>query len=238
MVYYPGILAAGTVVSALIEESSTKFARDTTAADPWDDTVTIPSGSNRILLDFIGVQDPQTTTSTLDPASENITLTQDTNSPAAASVSDENVLLFRLLEASFGTTGAKTLRANLIGARVGRRRVVILSGASQTLFSAKGTTTVIGLFTVTCSRGAGTFPAGSRVYAAAFFQQGAGNITVGGDVTELDDEAVASATSSLQDKWTFATGILTAAQASVNATFQLASDTGRRKQAIVVVVEP
>ena len=233
MVYYPGIFASaseGAPPGGLVQESSTKF-QITLAATNWDSTVTIPAGSGRVLLDFIGVTDSSTDSGVIDPAGANTALTESPASPQANTAGNENMVLFQLLNASFPASGSRVVRHTFPTSRRGRRRIVVLSGASQTIFAA-GANNNSAPLTVTLNRPSGSFPAGSRVYAACYHQQGGGPFTVTGNVTEVDDEQDEET-----DWWVFAAGTLGAPGASVSATFTATATGTRRSQAIIVVVE-
>lgn len=234
----PGVVAVASQAAAvvepppaeLVEESSTKFAWDSGVLDPWDDTITIPAGSNRVLLDFAGLTAPGTYTDVLDPAGDNISLTEVTGSPTETT--NENVVAHRLLEDSFpGTTGSKTLRLDWSSTHRGRRRVILLSGAAQTIHSAGNS--AAGAVTVSVSHPTSSFAAGSRVYAA-MYAQSTGTYAITGDAAEVDDEDVASD----NDSWAFAAGTLASAQATASVTFTRDSGGTLRTRAIIAVVEP
>lgn len=224
----------GAAPAALEEVSSTEFPdhNSTDTADPWDDDVTVPTGSNRVLLDLMGVSNPGVHTGRLDPAGDNIALTPLTGSPAGAGATDENALGFVLVEASFpGTNGTKNLRCDWASSHRGGRRVIFLRNAAQTVESA-GNSITGGALTVSLTRSSGTFPTGSRVYAC-MYAQSTGTYTITGNVTEVVDVDITTD----NDSWAFAAGTLGSATATVTATFTRDAGGSIRKGGIIAVVE-
>ena len=228
----PGVVAsqAAAAAAVLTEVSSAKVVR-AAVADPWDDTVNIIAGSNRVLLDLLGNDDDLLSAVALDPAGDNIALAALTGSPQAfASIRANGAVL---LEANFpGTTGNKTLRADWAGVTFGARRTILLENASQTVFSAGNAVDNNTTLVLSITRPTGDFPIGSIIYAF-MFGEAAGAYTVTGDATEVDDDQV-----STNRQWVFAKGTLGAANATVSVTFDR-DDVGTvQKQGLIIVVEP
>ena len=229
----PGVVAsqAAAAAAVLTEVSSAKTLRDA-VADPWNETVNIQAGSNRVLLVLIGTESNDLASVVLDPDGDNIALTALTGSPQAFGT--ETFYGYRLLEADFpGTTGNKTLRVEFATVAGGAVRVILLANASQTLFSAGANHDDNVALTITATHPTDTFDAGSFVYSGCYTEGHGVNYTITGDVTEVDEDALVTIT----DTWLFAKGTLAGAQATASATYT--RDVGTvRKQGMTVVVEP
>lgn len=234
MTIYPGMAAtagAGGGGGGLVEHSSLSLSHDV-SADPIQDTISIPAGSNRVLLDLFGLTNPEPYDDRLNPSGANTLLTEITGSPQNVSVgADEYALGFRLMEADFPSPGSNTLSLNVAAGRTCARRVIILSGASQTIHSAGNKHNASGALTVSVTRSSGTFPAGSRIYSC-LMSQSTGTYGVTGDVSEVDDIL------QVNDRWVFAAGTVASPVATVNAIFTRDVSATVRKQALIMVVEP
>lgn len=217
---------------ALVQESSTNGDKITTAVDPWDVTITIPSASARILLDLTGATNggsgsgTRVLSSTLDPAGGN---------DALASLGEgfngvTGCQAWVLKEADMPAASNYTLRVDLDAAHTGRRQSVVLSGADQSaggvvVDTDSGTT---GNRVCTLS---GTFPVGTRVYGMCS-GNGDNAWTVTGDATEIRDGLAESG----GDNVVYAEGVLGTEQSTVTVTF--ASSGHARMGAIMVLVLP
>jgi hypothetical protein len=218
----------------LTEIFSTEFTSyNTGLADPWDDSITVPTGSNRLLLVILGLSNPGTDACVLDPATLNISLTEITGSPAFFAATDENAIGFSLAESAFSTaTGSLVLRYNPTAGRRGGKRVIGFRNARQTLSSA-GNNIDGGALTVTVNRnGGGNFAAGSLVYAWCH-GEASGAYTVTGDATEVVDLTIGT----VNDQWIFAKGTLASAAASASVTFTRDAGGTTQKGGLIFVVE-
>ena len=232
----PGVVAsqgaAAAAPPALTEVSSAKTLR-TTGADPWDDTVNIVAGNNRVLLVMFASESSDLASVVLDPTGDAIALTAMTGTPQ--SFGTEFFFAYRLLEAAFpGTTGNKTLRIDWSSPAGGAVRIILLENASQTLFSAGANHDANTALTITVTHPTDTFAAGSFVYSGCYAEDNGSPYTVAGDVTEVDDDQLATIT----DSWIFAKGTLGGAQATASGIFTRTNAGTVRKQGITAVVEP
>lgn len=212
---------------------STDFPYATNAIDLWDDSITVPTGTNRLLLVALGATSPGADDCRIDPAGLNIQLTELTGSPQAFSSTDENAIGFVLKEADFGAlSGSKVLRYDPAGSRRGGKRVLGYQGANQTVHSA-GNSIDGGMLTVNLTRPTSVFPVGSLVKAWCY-AEATGGYTVGGDVALEAETDIATDT----DHWVYAIGTIATAKSTVSATFTRIAGGVTRKQAIILVVEP
>lgn len=202
-------------------------------ADPWDATVAIPSGDNRVLLEFGLWQGNAPLSVALDPGGLSQALTQ----VFSDSQSGEVIELRVLLEADMPAAGNYTSRWDWDSARNGARQSICLRGASQTIASGHNSSGTSGAaITATATRASGNFPAGSKIYA---WGRGAPSTTitwtVTGDVTEVAERMPGTGANPANDKGVYAEGTVATPASSVTATFTASSSVTRRVAGIVVV---
>lgn len=217
------------------EEVSSSAADHIPSENPWNDTVAIPSGSNRILLDFLAFSGTLAAAGNdrLDPTGANTALTLNTTVPVQ---SGNQLASYYLLEASMPSAANYALRYTSDAAEDGFRQIVTLRNARQAISygqNSTGTASASAISATATRNGGGSFPAGTRVYGVLMDGDGGDTYTVTGDATEVRDLGGTSA----GDRFVFASGVLTGSAASVSVTFT-PSGTVNRKVCVVVAVEP
>lgn len=155
-------------------------------ATSHDVTVTVPSGSNRLLIDFAGFISTTISSWALDPTVANEALTQFTGSPlgegaAAAWIGETGI--------SNVGTGSKTLRIVTGAGRRTGRQYFIFSGAAQTTPPSANNEVdpAGGALTITLT---GTYDAGTYLAACCFSSTsatGAYTVSGTGGLVELED---------------------------------------------------
>lgn len=225
-----GAPEAPTVVS---EVSDTKTV-SAGAEDPWDETITVPAGNNRMLIYLVQVNNPGVHNGALDPAGANIALVENANSPEFFSAAGENVVAYHLLEAALPAASPpdKTIRINWPSTRNTIGHVIFVEDAEQTIYTAGNAVDNNGVLTISVTHPTGNFGAGALVYVGMHAEASAATYTVSGDAAEVDDEATVDG-----DRWVFAKGTLAAPKATVSVTFTRDVFATVRKQAILYVVD-
>lgn len=188
MVYYPGIRSAGAVSVPVTLESTVDGTSGSTSTN-LDTTITVPSSSNRLILDFIGWTSTTISSWQLDPGGGSPqSLTQFSGSPLSLGGSAAY-----LLNTGIGIvgSGSKTLRQVVAATRRPGRHTFIFSGASQAAPSFNsGEVSVGGALTITLT---GIFEPGT--YLAAFMfsnttTAGAYTVTGTGGLVEIQDQTI------------------------------------------------
>lgn len=149
------------------EEVSSTSANHSSASTTWDDTITVPTGTSRLILDILGITSlsAQASSDVLDPGGAADALTKIVDSDDVSGGGTVEDTLWQLAEADIDASGSATLRATISVSDTGFRRILILRGASSTIESAvEDYGDNAGSRTTTLTRSSGSFPTGSRVY--------------------------------------------------------------------------
>jgi hypothetical protein len=200
-----------------------------------DTTVTIPAGSNRLLVDLIGFTLGTTISSwALDPAGANEALTQFTGSPKDSDTSDEGLGAAFLDETGIAAvgTGSKVSRAAIANTRRRGRQLWVFSGAAQTTPPSANNNIVGGALTVTLT---GTFEAGTYLLAGMYGQAaGAYTISGTGGLVEIQDATVATDI----DQFVSAGKLLTGQVVDPTVVFTRDAGGSVRKAGFLIAIEP
>jgi hypothetical protein len=221
----------GAAASTAFEEVfSVSDDRPSTAANPWDKSITVPDGDNRVLIALGFAQDTLPALA-LDPAGDDIAW----ENIADSTESGDRTWAFKLLETALPATGAKIQRATFSGTKAGLSQIIGLHGASQTVYADQNSSAVSGdTLAVSVTRPSGNFPVGSKVYSVGHSASATDlTVTITDDATE-DREIFVTPTN---DNVAYAAGALGSEQSTVTATFTW-SATSPRRTGVIVVVEP
>ena len=229
--------AAGTAFEQVASSSDDTIA----VTDPRDFAVTIPPGTGRVILDFIGYASDFSTafvdSDIIDPGGgQQVALTEaeERKEPSGSAAA---IKLYYLLDTNMPTGPTETLRYdqdNAAGnaAKWGPRQIITVHGAAQTVHHSGNQHDANANLVVTCARtGGGNFATGSLVWVG-LMSEGTGAYTVTGHATEVRDIQV-----STNRRFVFAHGTLGAGVAIASVTFATISAT-LQKAAAIAVLEP
>lgn len=223
--------AVSSTVGVIELLSSTPSDHASTAADPWDATIAIPTGTGRVLLDILMPLDLNTgVTDKLDPGVVDDDLTQ--QDFVAQGVS--RLECWRLLDAAITASGSKILRYDASASTRGFRQIIILRGAAQTISIGKiAASSTSSNINVSVTRASGSFPIGSMVFAFLAGDGAAQTVTVTGDAALVRTLSAPNPDATFY----YATGTLATAKATVTVGFDPQFNIVARAE-MVVVVEP